>query len=47
VLLIGLSRVYLRAHYFSDVIGGFCVGTVWLTACITGLEGYRLKRGQA
>jgi undecaprenyl-diphosphatase len=46
VLLIGLSRVYLRAHYFSDVLGGFCIGTVWLTVCVTGLEGYRLKRAR-
>jgi membrane-associated phospholipid phosphatase len=23
VVLIGLTRVYLRAHFFSDVIGGY------------------------
>jgi undecaprenyl-diphosphatase len=44
VLTIGFSRVYLRAHYVSDVIGGFCVGTVWLTACISGLELVRRRR---
>jgi undecaprenyl-diphosphatase len=29
-LLIGLSRVYLRVHYASDVVGGFCLGYSWL-----------------
>jgi membrane-associated phospholipid phosphatase len=27
---IGLSRVYLRVHYASDVLAGFAVGLVWL-----------------
>ncbi|MEP7232666.1 MAG: phosphatase PAP2 family protein [Ginsengibacter sp.] len=30
ILTIGLSRVYLRVHYASDVLAGFCVGIVWL-----------------
>ena len=38
VLLIGLSRMYLGVHYFSDVVGGYAAGMVWLAACITGLE---------
>ena len=29
-LTIGFSRVYLRVHYPSDVIGGFCLGYSWL-----------------
>jgi membrane protein DedA with SNARE-associated domain/membrane-associated phospholipid phosphatase len=37
-ILIGLSRLYLGVHYFSDVIGGYAAGVVWLTACISGLE---------
>ncbi len=31
ILLIGFSRIYLRVHYFSDVLSGFAVGIIWLT----------------
>jgi undecaprenyl-diphosphatase len=30
ILLIGFSRIYLRVHYASDVLAGFCVGAIWL-----------------
>ena len=30
VIMIGVSRVYLGVHYFSDVIAGYCVAAVWL-----------------
>ena len=30
-LLVGFSRIYLRMHYTSDVVAGFCVGFAWLT----------------
>jgi len=30
ILLIGLSRIYLRVHYTSDVIAGFSIGIIWL-----------------
>jgi len=31
---VGLSRIYLGMHYVSDVIGGFCVGFLWLAFSI-------------
>jgi undecaprenyl-diphosphatase len=34
ILFIGASRVYLRVHYASDVIAGFCMGVIWLTIAI-------------
>lgn len=30
IFLIGLSRLYLGVHYFSDIIGGFLIGLIWL-----------------
>jgi membrane protein DedA with SNARE-associated domain/membrane-associated phospholipid phosphatase len=35
---IGLSRLYLGVHYFSDVVAGYAAGLVWLAACISGVE---------
>lgn len=31
IFLIGFSRIYLRLHYFSDVMAGFAGGIIWLT----------------
>lgn len=30
ILSIGISRIYLRVHYASDVVAGFCLGLMWL-----------------
>jgi len=38
ILLIGMSRMYLGVHYFSDVIGGYAAGVVWVAAVVSGLE---------
>jgi membrane-associated phospholipid phosphatase len=34
ILLIGFSRIYLRLHYFSDVMAGFAAGIIWLSLSI-------------
>ena len=44
VAAIGLSRLYLGVHYFSDVVAGFAAGTLWLAACISGVEVARRQR---
>jgi undecaprenyl-diphosphatase len=38
IVLIGVSRLYLGVHYFSDVVGGYAAGALWLSACISGVE---------
>jgi len=34
ILAIGFSRIYLRVHYASDVLGGFAIGYIWLTVSL-------------
>jgi membrane-associated phospholipid phosphatase len=43
VVLIGLSRVYLGAHYVSDVVGGFAAGGAWLGTVVTAWEAIRRR----
>ncbi|MEP7284759.1 MAG: phosphatase PAP2 family protein [Chloroflexota bacterium] len=38
VLLIGISRIYLGVHYFSDIAGGYMVGAAWLAVCISAMN---------
>lgn len=47
ILTISFSRIYLRVHYASDVIAGFCVGFLWLVICIwvlNRLEQFSMKK---
>lgn len=37
-LLIGISRVYMGVHFFTDVTAGFLFGLTWLLICIIALE---------
>ncbi len=45
--LIGLSRIYLGAHYLTDVLGAIAVGLAWLAFCWTGVETLRQWRGRS
>jgi len=44
IALVALSRVYLGAHYASDVIAAACSSTVWLMACLVGMHGLVRRR---
>jgi len=47
IAAIGLSRLYLGVHYFSDVVGGYTAGVLWLSTCISGVEVARRWRAAA
>ena len=44
VALVGLSRIYLGAHYLTDVLGAIAVGLAWLAFSWTGAETLRKWR---
>jgi len=43
ISVIGLSRIVLQVHYFSDVVAGYISGMAWLVVCIGGAEWWRLR----
>ncbi len=45
-ILIATSRVYLGAHYVSDVAGAFAAGLGWLAFSYSGLEMLRRRRAR-
>ncbi len=46
VLTVGFTRIYLGAHWLTDVVAGFLVGLFWVVVCATGTE-YFARRGRA
>jgi len=44
ILLIGLTRIYLGAHYLTDVLGALAAGLLWLVVCWTAFETLRWRR---
>lgn len=45
-LLIGISRIYLGYHYFTDVVGGFLAGSVWLLIVVAAFGGGPRRHGR-
>jgi len=41
ILGIGLSRLVLGVHYFTDVVGGFAAGGMWLALSLAAVEAAR------
>jgi undecaprenyl-diphosphatase len=41
ICAVGFSRIYLGAHYLSDVVAAFAAGVAWLAICLTAVETLR------
>ena len=44
VVLVALSRMYLGAHYLSDVVAAAASSTAWLVLCLSGVHALVLHR---
>ncbi|MYM37575.1 phosphatase PAP2 family protein [Duganella sp. FT94W] len=44
ILLVAFSRVYLGAHYLSDVLAAMAESVAWLAVCITAISTLRRRR---
>ena len=44
VAAIGITRIYLGAHYLTDVLAAIAAGGVWLALCWTAVESFRKRK---
>ncbi|RUR69686.1 phosphatase PAP2 family protein [Variovorax guangxiensis] len=45
IVTVACSRIFVRAHFPSDVLAGLCSGAAWLAICIASIEYARHHRG--
>ncbi len=46
ISIVGISRILLQVHYFSDVMAGYATGMAWVTLCVGSAEYLRLREGR-
>jgi undecaprenyl-diphosphatase len=44
IALIGITRIYLGAHYLTDVLAAIAAGSAWLAVCWTTAETFRKRK---
>ncbi len=46
ILLVAMTRIYLGAHFLSDVLAAMAAGAAWVSVCATAMETIRVAKGQ-
>jgi undecaprenyl-diphosphatase len=46
IVLVGVSRIYLGVHWFTDVVGGYALGATWLTVLLAVRLRWRASGGK-
>jgi membrane-associated phospholipid phosphatase len=44
VALVAFSRMYLGAHYLSDIVAAACSSVVWLVLCLSAVHSLVRRR---
>jgi undecaprenyl-diphosphatase len=43
ILVVGLTRMLLGVHWFTDILGGYLLGLTWVSLCVAVIEWQRVK----